>query len=273
MQTLPAYRAHLSGQYAAKTVSMYYGDVRELSVYLDGRKLQSITVPDLEQWVDTLTSSTGRHIERKTLNRKVSAVHSYFAWLHASEAITDDPSAALLNARVQSPLPDYLYESEVQTLYRVASKDPRTYLMVLLLLETGMKSQELHQLTRANVDTSNQYKPELWIKHTGKATRKDRKVALVAEFTQVYLDYIAAYDIYGLLFPFTDRFAQLLFAALKRQTGIQKALTTKTLRHTHVVRAYRRGEDPETIFDRIGLAAWSRPEADEMYTRLAGRGI
>jgi hypothetical protein len=45
------------------------------------------------------------------------------------------------------------------------------------------------------------------------------------------------------------------------------------LRHTHVVRAYRRGEDPDTIFDRIGLAPDSRKEADEIYSRLAKRGI
>jgi hypothetical protein len=60
MQTLAAYRAHLSSQYATKTVAMYYGDVRELSVYLDGRKLQEVTPGDLEQWVAELVSSTGR---------------------------------------------------------------------------------------------------------------------------------------------------------------------------------------------------------------------
>jgi site-specific recombinase XerD len=193
--------------------------------------------------------------------------------LQASGAITDDPAAVLMNARVQSPLPDYLYESEVETLYRVASADPRTYLIVLVLLESGMKSQELFRITRAHVDTSNAYKPELWIKYTGKAVKKSRKVALTADFTPVYRAYLDRYNIDDVLFPFTDRFAQLLFVELKRETGIQKALTPKTLRHTHVVRAYRRGEDPELIFDRIGLAPDSRAEADELYTRLARGGI
>ena len=45
------------------------------------------------------------------------------------------------------------------------------------------------------------------------------------------------------LFPFTDRFMQMLFVGLKQKTGIDKELTPKTLRHTHVVRAYKRGED------------------------------
>jgi site-specific recombinase XerD len=65
----------------------------------------------------------------------------------------------------------------------------------------------------------------------------------------------------------------MLFVELKKQTGIDKELTPKTLRHTHVVRAYRRGEDTERIFERIGLAPDSRKEAGEMYTRLARKGI
>jgi hypothetical protein len=65
----------------------------------------------------------------------------------------------------------------------------------------------------------------------------------------------------------------MLFAELKQKTGIDKELTPKTLRHTHVVRAYKRGEGFENIFDRIGLAPDSRQEAEEMYRRLARRGI
>jgi hypothetical protein len=40
-----------------------------------------------------------------------------------------------INARIQSPLPDYLYEQEIKTLYHAASQDPRLYLLVLLFLE------------------------------------------------------------------------------------------------------------------------------------------
>ena len=48
---------------------------------------------------------------------------------------------------------------------------------------------------------------------------------------------------------------QMIFAELKRETGIEKDLTPKMLRHTHVVRVYKRGEGFEIIFDRIGLTA------------------
>ena len=136
-----------------------------------------------------------------------------------------------------------------------------------------MKSNELFKLKKANIDISNSYSPELWIKHTGKETKKDRKVALPAQFTEVYQKYVEQYEIEDFLYPVTDRYIQMLFVELKKQTGIDKELTPKTLRHTHVVRAYRRGEDTENIFERIGLAPDSRKEAGEMYLRLARKGI
>lgn len=273
MSTLPSYMAYLSEKYAIKTVKMYWGDVKELSLYLKDKKLKEVTPLDLQQWIGNLVSEKGRHIERKTLNGKVSAIINYFLWLQGLEVISDDPTATLNNARIQSPLPDYLYDDEIKTLYDVASKDPRTYLLVLLLLETGMKSNELFTLTKAHVDISNGYSPELWVKHKGREVKKDRKVALPAQFTAVYQEYVKQYNIENFLFPFTDRFVQMLFVELKKQTGIDKELTPKTLRHTHVVRAYRRGEDTEIIFDRIGLAPDSRKEADEVYLRLARKGI
>jgi integrase/recombinase XerC len=273
MQTLVAFQAYLAEKYAPKTAKMYWGDVRELSIYLKNRKLKDISSHDLQQWIGSLVSPNGKGLERKTVNRKVSAITTYFLWLQGLGAITRDPTMSLNNTRIQSPLPDYLYENEIKLLSAEASNDPRTYILVLLFLETGIKSNELFLITKAHVDISDPYNSELWIKHTGKQTKKDRKIALPARFTAVYTQYLKKYMVEEKLSPFTDRFVQMIFADLKRKTNIDKELTPKTLRHTHVVRAYKRGEDFESIFERIGLAPDSRQEAEEMYKRLAGRGI
>jgi integrase/recombinase XerC len=203
----------------------------------------------------------------------MSAIINYFIWLLSTGAISKDPPYALNNARILSPLPDYLYESEIKTLYTQASQNPRTYLLVLLLLETGMKNSELFAITKAHIDVSDPYNPELWVKHSGRKINKDRKVALPARFLKAYEDYLAAYPVEDVVFPITNRYLQLLFTDLKKHTGIEKDLTPKTLRHTHVVRALKRGEDIQRIFDRRGYAPESRQEAEEMYLRLAQRGI
>ena len=273
MQTLVAFQAFVAEKYAPKTATMYFGDVRELSIYLKNKKVKDVSSHDLQQWIGSLVSPDGKGLERKTVNRKVSAIITYFLWLQGVGAITRDPTLSLNNARIQSPLPDYLYESEIEILLREASTDPRLYLLVLLFLDTGLKSNELFLLTKAHVDISDPYNPELWIKHSGKQTKKDRKVALPARFTAVYTQYLEKYPVADKLFPFTDRFLRMLFEELKRKTGIVKELTPKTLRHTHVVRAIKRGEGFEQIFERIALAPDSRQEAEEMYKRLAGKGI
>jgi site-specific recombinase XerD len=238
MQTLVAFQAYLAEKYAPKTVKMYGGDVRELSIYLKNREIKEITSHDLQQWIGSLVSQAGKGIERKTVNRKVSAITTYFLWLQGLGAIIRDPTLALNNARIQSPLPDYLYENEIEILSREASQDSRMYLLVLLFLDTGIKSNELFLLTKAHVDISDPYNPELWIKHSGKQTKKDRKVALPARFTAVYTQCLEKYAVEDKLFPFTDRFMRMIFAELKQKTDIEKELTPKTLRHTHVIRAY-----------------------------------
>jgi integrase/recombinase XerC len=274
MQTLPAYLAHLqSSDYSSATAAKYFSDVKKFSYFLRDKQVKKITAHDIEQWAAGLLSSKGEALDRKTVNRKLSAIINFFMWLQGTGAITKEPTLSLNNARVPSPLPDYLFESEIKTLYAEASKNPRTYLIILLFLETGMKNSELFALTKAHIDVSDPYNPELWIKHTGRNIKKDRKVALPARFIQAYQDYLEKYQVEDVLFPITDRFVQMLFTELKNHTEIEKDLTPKTLRHTHVIRALKRGEDIQRIFDRLGYAPASRQEAEEMYRRLAGRGI
>ena len=274
MKTLPAFLAYLrSSGYSESTTEKYFADVKKFSMFIREKKIGEVTSHDVEQWISVMVSPKGEALDRKTVNRKVSAIINYFSWLVGLEAIEENPTEGIQNRRIQAKLPDYLYEHEINKLYQEASHDPRTYLIVLMLLETGMKSSELFTIKTSDVDKSDSYAPELWIKHTGKGVKKDRKVALPQRFLPVYQQYIEQYNVEDMLFPYTDRFIQLLFADLKKQIGIDKELTPKTLRHTHVVRAYKRGEDTDRIFERIGLAPDSRKEADEIYSRLSRKGI
>ncbi len=272
-KTLPSFLAYLRSGYSDSTVEKYFADVKKFAMFIREKKLADITTHDLQDWIGAMVSPQGERLDRKTVNRKVSAIINYFTWLIDVQALSRNPASLLANARIQSPLPDYLYEDEIKTLYTQASSDPRTYLLVLLLLETGMKSKELFLLKTSDVDLSDPYNPELWIKHRGKEVKKDRKVALPARFVESYNRYIQEYRVSDILFPYTDRFVQLLFADLRKRIKIDKELTPKTLRHTHVVRAYKRGEDIDRIFERLGLAPNSRKEAGEVYSRLARRGI
>src|SRR4051812_13881729 len=113
-------------------------------------------------------------MKEKTVSRKISAVTNYFNWLAQKNILAVNPALSIKCLRVTSPLPDILFDEECQKLLAAASVDPRSYLLVSLLLDTGMKKEELLDLKLTHFDFSNIYAPELWLKHSGKKVRKDR---------------------------------------------------------------------------------------------------
>src|SRR5919106_192660 len=67
MQTLLTFQAFLAEKYAPKTAKMYFGDVRELSIYLKNKKIKDVSSHDLQQWISNLVAPSGKWLARKTV--------------------------------------------------------------------------------------------------------------------------------------------------------------------------------------------------------------
>jgi integrase len=144
---------------------------------------------------------------------------------------------------------------------------------VLLLLETGMKKEELFDLKIVHFDFSNKYIPELWLKHTGKKVKKDRKLKLPHEIVPVFNDYVKRYGITEVIFPYTPRFIEMMLTDTAKRAELQKKVTAGILRDTFVVRCLKRGEAIENVLIKIGLSLATGEDAKEKYLKLAGRAI
>src|SRR6266568_4145281 len=179
LQTVPAYYAYLHSKY---TPDDFTSDVKKFGLFVKDKKLREIRTVDIQQWIGALK----KVMTEKSVSRKISALTNYFLWLATEKVLTNNPAASIRYLRVTLPLPDILFESECQKLLTVASTDPRTYVLVLLLLETGIKKEELCELKIIHFDLSNKYAPELWVKHTGKKVKKDRKLKLPPEIVPVF---------------------------------------------------------------------------------------
>jgi site-specific recombinase XerD len=183
IQTLPAYHAYLrSEDYSKYTPNDFTSDVRKFGLFVKDKRLRDIRTLDIHQWIGELR----KVLRENTVSRKVSAITNYFNWLEREKILPGNPAASIRPQKVISPLPDILFEEECQRLLRAASHDPRSYFLVLLLLETGLKKEELFALRLTHFDFSNAYAPELWVKHTGKKVKKDRKLKLPHEIVAVF---------------------------------------------------------------------------------------
>lgn len=186
---LPAYYAYLSsGQYSKYTPDDFSSDIKRLGLYVGSKALKDIQAVDIQRWIGQLKKT----MTAKTVSRKIASIGNYFHWLEQEKALEHNPANTIRAPRVTSPLPDILLDSECEQLLCSVSNDPRTYLLILLLLETGLKSTELMDLKITHFDFSNKYQPELWVKHTGSQVRKDRKLKLPPQIFPVFEDYAAA---------------------------------------------------------------------------------
>lgn len=271
--TVPAYYAYLqSGGYSQYTPKLFVSDVNALGQFLQGKKLLEITPTDIREWVSKLKASS-KHYTAKTISRKLCAINNYFVWLQQETILEANPVQAVRNYRITSPLPDILFESECQQLLTSARADPRLYLLVLLLLETGIKKEELFALKLQHVDLSNKYAPEVWIKHEGKKVKKDRKLKLPAEIVPVFQEYTATYHITDRLFPYSLRFLQYCLTDSAQKAGIHKAVTASILRDTFAVRALKAGESMENVLTKLGLSPTTWEDAKVKYEKLASSGL
>jgi site-specific recombinase XerD len=278
LETLPAYYTYLqSGGFSQYTPDDFTGDLKKFGVFLKEKKIQDITERDIQVWISFLRapSPRGEGLSNKTVSRKLTALGNYFQWLITNDVILSEanPMLNIANSRVSSPLPEILFEDECTRLLTAASHDPRTYLLLLLFLETGIKLEELFGLKVSHFDFSNRYAPEMMVKHTGKKEKKSRKLKLPIEIIQVFIDYVAAYQVDDALFPYTTRFIRYLITEIAEKAGVKKKVSAQILRDTCAIRQLRRGEGIERVLMRLGLSESTWEDAKIKYEKLAKAGI
>jgi site-specific recombinase XerD len=278
LETLPAYYTYLqSGGFSKYTPDDFTGDLKKFGVYCKEKKIQDIRDRDIQAWISFLRAPTprGEGLSAKTVSRKLTALGNYFQWLTVNDVIPSEanPMLNIANSRVSSPLPEILFEDECTRLLTAASNDPRTYLLFLLFLETGIKLEELFALKVSHFDFSNRYAPEMHIKHTGKKEKKSRKLKLPGEIIPVFHDYVAGYKVDDVLFPYTSRFIRYLISGTAEKAGVKKKVSAQILRDTCAIRQLRRGEGIERVLMRLGLSETTWEDAKMKYLKLSAGGI
>jgi site-specific recombinase XerD len=278
LQTLTAYYAYLKdGGYSQYTPDDFTGDVKKFGVFLKDKPLKEIATRDIQAWIALLKTPApkGEGLTAKTISRKLTALSNYFTWLAQSGVIAPkaNPMLDIANSRISSPLPEVLFEDEAKQLLATASHDPRTYLVMLLLLETGLKLEELFALKVSHFDFSDQYSPEVSIRHTGRKEKKSRKLKLPLAIVPVFTEYVSRYKVADVLFPVTQRFIRYLITETATKAGIKKRVSAQILRDTCAVRQLKRGEGIERVLQRLGLSETTWEDAKEKYVKLSQGGI
>jgi site-specific recombinase XerD len=169
------------------------------------------------------------------------------------------------------PLPELLFDNEVQRLLEAASSEPRCHCLVYLVLHSGLKKEEVMGLKLEHIDLSNPHEPRITV-HFAAATGKqhrERTLALSAEFVTILERYRTRYHPQSELFVCTDRNLNYILARAVKDANIKKRVTLQLLRDTYAVQQLREGVTPESLREKLGLSDEAWMESREKYRRLA----
>jgi integrase/recombinase XerD len=144
---------------AANTVSSYQHDLADCAGVLAGSRGSKKAVLDtadtaaLRRYLKKLEA---RGMAPRTVARRISALRTFYRFLHAEGLRPDDPTSVLESPRQGRSLPKILSEDEVSALLGEATKRPgpegvRLKALVELCYATGMRASELVGLPLAAV--------------------------------------------------------------------------------------------------------------------------
>jgi integrase/recombinase XerD len=193
----------------------------------------------------------------------------------------NDPAEPVLQQPARPPLPLILKDDEINRIMRTAQNylwdrtkaDARPYLLVSLLLQTGMKKSEVARLLIEDIDLSHTNAPELTIRYQDEeSVHKNRSIALHSSIVNVLNQYLEQYKPERYLFECTPRNLEYVLDEVGQKAGITRLqVGFETLRWTCAVRDYRMGTPEERLRQKLGLSKISWRETREKIFQLAGR--
>ncbi len=255
------------------TVTCFLSDLKMFSDFVGHDTLVGrITKEQLTDWLMKLKFGTkGPTPAPKTMARRVTFLKNFFSWLVREQVLRQDPSASLTLERPLPPLPELLFDDEVQRLLNAAAEDPRCHCLVYLILHAGLKKEEVMGLRLSHIDLSDLQNPVITVHFpasTGKQHR-ERRLTLPAEFTSILKQYQTKYKPTNELFACADRNLNYILGRAVKAAGIKKRVTLQLLRDTFAVRQLKSGVTPEALREKLGLSDEAWLESREKYRRLA----
>ncbi|MCD6289239.1 MAG: tyrosine-type recombinase/integrase, partial [Anaerolineae bacterium] len=268
--------------FSENTIKAFTGDLRILSRYLGAEQpIGSISTEDLNNFLAYLLYQRGKPCSPKSFARRLTTLKVFFGWLAETNVIASDPAAPIAHQPVRTPLPEILFDDEVDQLVRTAQDmlwasrpDARPYVLVNLLLQTGIKKSECMNLKLDDIDLSNPAAPSIIIRYDNpRLMHKERRLSLSPYLVPALRQYLAEYHPKTHLFECTARNLEYVLSDLASRAGLTKPVGFEVLRWTCAVRDFRNGMPEEQLRRKLGLSPISWRETSEKIRKLASPGL
>ncbi|MSP12255.1 MAG: hypothetical protein EXR62_04770 [Chloroflexi bacterium] len=249
--------------WSQNTISSFTSDLRLVMRYFgQHRALGRIALQDLNNFLTYLLRDRGVPCNPKSYHRRVTTLKVFFGWLYDIKVIRADPSASIPHQQLSTPLPEILYDDQVTRLVHAAQAmrqgekpDTRPYLLILLILHTGIKKSECVNIALDHLDLADNAMPTLYIRYANpRYAKKERKLRLPENFAELFAEYRTQYPVKTHLFECTARNLEYVLHDLSQHAGLSRPVTFEMLRWTCAVRDLQTDMPPDHLRQKLGLS-------------------
>ena len=264
---------HLEKRYSPHTVRAYQIDLTQFQDYLletYESVLQKVNHQMVRSW---LAQMLDYGISPRSVNRKITALKSFYKFLLKEEKIKEDPTLKVVPPKMSKKLPSFIDEGQMRYLldeldFEDGYTGLRDKLMIELFYSTGIRRAELINLKIKDIDLST---------NVIKVLRKRNKERLIP-FTIELRQKIGAYLKLRAELPYKDNsyllltnkgkklYPTLVYRQVNHYLNQVTSLDKKSphvLRHTFATHMLNNGADLNAIKELLGHANLS---ATQVYT-------
>jgi integrase/recombinase XerC len=277
--TLAEFLRHIEDgrQLSPHTVQAYRRDLHDFATFVQQREVK-------ETWdwsnVDRLVLRAylgllaQRRFARRTIARKLSAIRSFFRFLHREEILDANPARAVRSPKLERTLPLWLSRSDAERLFALAEnraaeggfRAARDLVVLEVFYCTGMRLSELCGLDLADLDLITEQ-----VKVRGKG-RKERLLPLGSHAVRALRSYelrrheiqqnVSGADRKAVFLSergrrLTTRQIQNVMSRMLKSIAEEAGLSAHSLRHTFATHLLDAGADLMAVKELLGHASLS----------------
>ncbi len=276
---LNSFKVYLSfvKNYSKNTIESYIRDITQFYDFVKGlNNLEMIDTDTFYEFVKYL--ETKNRLNKRSINRKISALKLYFKYLVSHNYININPISDIQHYKIDKKTPTFLNIDEITILLKEdeheknLEKRIRDSAIIELLYSTGLRVSEIVSLNIGDID----FKENI-IKVKGKGQKE--RIVIFGNYAKKkikkYLSIIKKENNFDLNEPLfrnlkgkrlTPRGVQLIVKEKAIKAGITKNVTPHVLRHTFATHLLNQGMDLRLIQQLLGHANLS---TTQIYTQIS----
>lgn len=243
------------------TIIAYKKDLEQFIGFLTSREkndVREIKRDDIDAFISKLLDE---NYTKKSASRKLNSIRTFFRYLKSEGIIEQNPSLDISHPKYTQTPPRILSKLEYRALRDLGKEDSRTYALIEILLQTGIKIGELAELRISDVKDT-----DLHIRAYGK--NKERDVPLNKAAKKALDDYLKARSngasddhifITRTGHPLLIRNIRQIIDRCFQEVGIENA-TVNDLRNTFIAHQLLNGASLEYIAKIVGHKRLSSTE-------------